>query len=214
MGKGQELYKKAKTLIPGGTMLLSKRPEMFLPEQWPAYFSKAKGCKVWDLDGKEFIDVSIMGIGTNILGYGHEEVDEAVMRTVKEGNVSTFNCAEEVELAEKLISLHPWTDMVRYTRGGGEAVAVAVRIARAYTGKTNIICTGYHGFHDWYLANKQAPEEFRRYDAFVGDNFDAVPPQLAETTIPCRFGDIESLQKAIDYCMNNGELAAIAALDS
>ena len=80
MGKGQELYKKAKRLIPGGTMLLSKRPEMFLPDQWPSYFSKAKGCKVWDLDGKEYTDVSIMGIGTNTLGYGHEEVDDAVFR--------------------------------------------------------------------------------------------------------------------------------------
>ena len=99
MGKGQELYKKAKRLIPGGTMLLSKRPEMFLPDQWPSYFSKAKGCKVWDLDGKEYTDVSIMGIGTNTLGYGHEEVDDAVFRVVRDGNMSTFCCPEEVELA-------------------------------------------------------------------------------------------------------------------
>ena len=95
MGKGQELYKKAKRLIPGGTMLLSKRPEMFLPDQWPSYFSKAKGCKVWDLDGKEYTDVSIMGIGTNTLGYGHEEVDDAVFRVVRDGNMSTFCCPEE-----------------------------------------------------------------------------------------------------------------------
>ena len=88
MGKGQELYKKAKRLIPGGTMLLSKRPEMFLPEQWPVYFSRAKGCKVWDLDGREYIDVSIMGIGTNILGYGNDEVDAAVMETVKNLSLS------------------------------------------------------------------------------------------------------------------------------
>lgn len=108
MGKGQELYKKAKRLIPGGTMLLSKRPEMFLPDQWPSYFSKAKGCKVWDLDGKEYTDVSIMGIGTNTLGYGHEEVDDAVFRVVRDGNMSTFCCPEEVELAEKLIELNPW----------------------------------------------------------------------------------------------------------
>ena len=107
MGKGQDLYKKAKKLIPGGTMLLSKRPEMFLPDQWPSYFSKAKGCKVWDLDGKEYTDVSIMGIGTNTLGYGNEEVDEAVMKVVKDGNMSTFNCPEEVYLAEKLIEMNP-----------------------------------------------------------------------------------------------------------
>ena len=84
MGKGQVLYKRAKTLIPGGTMLLSKRPEMFLPELWPSYFSKAKGCSVWDLEGKELIDMSIMGIGTNTLGYGNDIVDAAVMATIRE----------------------------------------------------------------------------------------------------------------------------------
>ena len=101
MRKGQELYEKAKKLIPGGTMLLSKRPEMFLPDHWPSYFSKAKGCKVWDLDGRELIDMSIMGIGTNSLGYGNDEVDAAVLETVKKGNMSSLNCPEEVYLAEK-----------------------------------------------------------------------------------------------------------------
>ena len=96
MGTGQDLYKKAKQLIPGGTMLLSKRPEMFLPDQWPSYFSEAKGCMVTDLDGKKYLDMSIMGIGTNTLGYGHEEVDAAVMETVRKGNMSTLSCPEEV----------------------------------------------------------------------------------------------------------------------
>ena len=82
-GKGQRLYKKAKQIIPGGTMLLSKRPEMFLPEKWPSYFSKAKGCKVWDLDNNEYIDMSIMGIGTNILGYANPHVDKAVNKCQK-----------------------------------------------------------------------------------------------------------------------------------
>ena len=111
MGTGQKLWKRAKQVIPGGNMLLSKRAEMFLPEQWPAYFSKAKGCKVWDLDGKEYTDMSIMGIGTNILGYGHPVVDAAVQQTVAAGNMSTFNCPEEVYLAEKLVELHPWADI-------------------------------------------------------------------------------------------------------
>jgi glutamate-1-semialdehyde aminotransferase len=131
---GQNLYKKAKTLIPGGTMLLSKRPEMFLPDNWPSYFSKAKGCKVWDLDGKEYTDMCIMGIGTNTLGYGNDEVDNAVIETVKKGNMSTFNCPEEVALAEKLVELNPWADMVRFARSGGEANSIAIRIARAASG--------------------------------------------------------------------------------
>ena len=76
-GKGQKLYQKAKEVIPGGTQLLSKRPEMFLPDLWPAYYSKAKGCRIWDLDGREYIDVSYMGIGSNVLGYANDEVDAA-----------------------------------------------------------------------------------------------------------------------------------------
>ena len=135
MGSGQRLWKRAKKLIPGGNMLLSKRAEMFLPERWPAYFSKSKGCTVWDLDGAKYTDMSIMGIGTNILGYGHPEVDEAVKETVTNGNMSTLNCPEEVFLAENLIKIHPWADMVRYARTGGEANAVAIRIARAASKK-------------------------------------------------------------------------------
>ncbi|MEY3501422.1 MAG: hypothetical protein RL308_3095, partial [Bacteroidota bacterium] len=152
MGKGQDLYNKAKTLIPGGTMLLSKRPEMFLPDQWPAYFSKAKGCEVWDLDGNKLVDMCIMGIGTNTLGYGNEEVDEAVMQTVKSGNMSTLNCPEEVYLAEKLMEINPWADMVRFARSGGEANAISIRIARAASGRDNVAICGYHGWHDWYIS--------------------------------------------------------------
>ena len=141
MKKGPKLYKRAKEIIPGGNMLLSKRPEMFLPEIWPSYFSKAKGCKVWDMDGTEYVDMSIMGIGTNILGYGHEEVDKAVDEVIKKGNMSTLNCPEEVYLAERLIEINPWSDMVRLARTGGEANAIAIRIARAASGKDNVaIC--------------------------------------------------------------------------
>ena len=103
MGKGQDLYKKAKQMIPGGTMLLSKRPEQLLPENWPSYFSKSKGCEVWDLDGNHYYDCFLMGVGTNTLGYANDEVDEAVMKVVKDGNLTTFNCPEEVYLAERMI---------------------------------------------------------------------------------------------------------------
>ena len=152
LGKGQKLWKRAKKVIPGGNMVLSKRAEMFLPEKWPAYFSRAKGCRVWDLDGNEYIDMSTMGIGTNILGYGHPEVDEAVGKVVEQGNMSTFNCPEEVYLAERLVELHPWASMVRFARTGGEANAIAIRIARAAAGKDKVAICGYHGWHDWYLA--------------------------------------------------------------
>ena len=104
MTKAQSLWKRAKNVIPGGNMLLSKRAEMFLPDHWPTYFKKTKGCLVWDIDGNKYTDMSIMGIGTNILGYSNREVDRRVRKTVRDGNMSTFNCPEEVYLAEKLLN--------------------------------------------------------------------------------------------------------------
>ncbi|MES2092058.1 MAG: aminotransferase class III, partial [Pseudomonadota bacterium] len=94
--QGVALYNHAKTLIPGGTQLLSKRPEMFAPDVWPAYYSKAKGCRVWDLDGREFIDMSIMAVGACILGYADDEVDDAVVGALRNGVNSSLNCPEEV----------------------------------------------------------------------------------------------------------------------
>jgi len=194
MGKGQELYKKAKGVIPGGNMLLSKRAEMFLPDQWPAYFSKAKGCRVWDLDGREYIDMSIMGIGTNTLGYGHPEVDEAVQRTIEAGNMSTFNCPEEVYLAEKLISLHPWAAMVRLTRSGGEANAVAIRIARAASGRDKIAFCGYHGWHDWYLAANLGDDKILAGHLLPGLAPNGVPSNLKNTIFPFNYNCFKELE--------------------
>jgi glutamate-1-semialdehyde 2,1-aminomutase len=192
-GKGQKLYRKAKTLIPGGTMLLSKRPEMFLPENWPAYFSKAKGSKVWDLDGKEYIDMSIMGIGTNTLGYGNEDVDAAVLDTVQKGNMSTLNCPEEVLLAEKLIEINPWADMVRFARSGGEANAIAIRTARAASGKDKVAICGYHGWHDWYLsANLNEDDELAAHH-LSGLSTSGVPSNLKNLTHSFRYNHFEEL---------------------
>jgi glutamate-1-semialdehyde 2,1-aminomutase len=198
MGKGQELYKKAKTLIPGGTMLLSKRPEMFLPEHWPAYFSKSKGCKVWDLDGKELTDMSIMGIGTNTLGYGNEEVDAAVMETVRRGNMSTLNCPEEVYLAEKLIELNPWADMVRFARSGGEANSIAIRIARAASGKDNVAICGYHGWHDWYLSANHNGEDDLSGHLIPGLSPMGVPKNLKNTVFPFHYNNYEELLSIVE----------------
>jgi glutamate-1-semialdehyde 2,1-aminomutase len=149
---GQNLYRKARRIIPGGTQLLSKRPEMFLPEQWPSYYSKAKGAEVWDLDGRKYVDMSYMGIGACTLGYADPDVDKAVHAAIDSGSMTTLNCPEEVELAELLCELHPWAERVRYARCGGEAMAAAVRVARASTGRDRIAFCGYHGWHDWYLA--------------------------------------------------------------
>lgn len=198
MGSGQELYKKAKKLIPGGTMLLSKRPEMFLPEHWPSYFSKAKGCKVWDLDGKELIDMCIMGIGTNTLGYGNDEVDNAVMETIKKGNMSTLSCPEEVYLAEKLVEINPWSDMVRFARSGGEANAIAVRIARAASGKDNVAICGYHGWHDWYLsANLNGGDDLSGH-LIPGLSPNGVPKSLKNSVHPFHYNNYPELADLVE----------------
>ena len=198
MGTGQKLWIRAKRVIPGGNMLLSKRAEMFLPEQWPAYFSKAKGCKVWDLDGREIIDMSIMGIGTNTLGYGHPDVDDAVRGTIDAGNMSTLNCPEEVYLAEKLIELHPWADMVRFARSGGEANAIAIRIARAAAGRSKVAFCGYHGWHDWYLAANLGDEKNLAGHLLPGLEPKGVPESLRGTVFPFNYNNFNELEALVN----------------
>ena len=198
MRKGQKLYKKAKKIIPGGTMLLSKRPEMFLPENWPSYFSKAKGCKVWDLDGKELLDMSIMGIGTNSLGYGNDEVDSAVIETVKKGNMSSLNCPQEVFLAEKLIEMNPWADMVRFARSGGEANSIAIRIARAASGKDNVAICGYHGWHDWYLSVNHNENDDLSGHLLPGLSPKGVPKNLKNSVFPFKYNNYEELLNIVE----------------
>src|SRR5207248_7700250 len=136
--KGQALYRRAKQRIPGGTQLLSKRPELYLPEQWPSYFARARGVEVTDVDGNTYVDMSMMAIGACVLGYADPDVDAAVKAAIDAGSASTLNAPEEIELAELLCELHPWADMVRYARAGGEAMMIAVRIARAKTGKDKV----------------------------------------------------------------------------
>ena len=198
MSTGQKLYKRAKRIIPGGTMLLSKRPEMFLPDLWPSYYSKAKGCHVWDLDSNKFLDLSIMGIGTNILGYANDEIDVSVQETIKKSNMSTFNCPEEVYLAEKLIDMHQWADMARFARSGGEANSIAIRIARAASGKDNVAICGYHGWHDWYLStNLGASGKGLDEHLLPGLDPAGVPSNLRNTTFPFKYNDFQSLEKIV-----------------
>lgn len=198
MGTGQKLWKRAKQVIPGGNMLLSKRAEMFLPEQWPAYFSKAKGCKVWDMDGNVYTDMFIMGIGTNILGYGNQEVDDAVRSTVDAGNMSTFNCPEELYLVEKLIAMHPWAHMGRLARSGGEANAVAIRIARAASGKDNVAICGYHGWHDWYLSANLGNDASLDGHLLPGLQPNGVPRNLKDTVFPFNYNNYEQLESLVN----------------
>jgi glutamate-1-semialdehyde 2,1-aminomutase len=205
MNSGQKLWKRAQYVIPGGNMLLSKRPDQFLPELWPAYFSKAHGCTVWDLDDNALTDMSIMGIGTNTLGYGHPEVDAAVAKTVRDGNMSTLNCPEEVYLAERLVAMHPWAEMARFARTGGEANAIAIRIARAATGKSKVAICGYHGWHDWYLAANLGTENTLAGHLLPGLEPNGVPENLRGSVLTFNYNRIDELEALI----STNELGAI-----
>ncbi|MDC1120393.1 aminotransferase class III-fold pyridoxal phosphate-dependent enzyme [Alphaproteobacteria bacterium] len=196
--RGAILWDKAKSIIPGGNQLLSKRAEQFLPDLWPAYYKKAKGCKVQDLDGNWYRDFSIMGIGTCSLGYANDEINSAVIDAIENGSMATLNCYEEVELAEKLLALHSWAGGVRFTRSGGEACSIAVRIARAYTQKDIILFSGYHGWHDWYLATNIGDPRNLEGQLLPGLDPNGVPSQLFETVFPFREGDKKSFDAYIE----------------
>jgi len=195
--KGIALWKRAKKLIPGGNQLLSKRSEMFLPEKWPSYYKKAKGCRIWDLDGNTYLDFSIMGIGACTLGYADPDVDKAVKKAIDAGSMSTLNSPEEVELTELLTKLHPWADMARYARTGGEAMAIAIRIARAASGEDKVAFCGYHGWSDWYLATNLAYNKNLDGHLLPGLAPRGVPRGLRETTIPFHYNNIEELKKIV-----------------
>lgn len=150
--KTQLLYRHAKERIPGGVQLLSKRPEMFAPDKWPGYAVRAKGCKVEDCDGNVYYDMTTNGIGACMLGYADSDVNDAVIKRIENGAMTSLNAPEEVELADRLCEIHDWADSVRFGRTGGEACAIAIRIARAATGKNIVAISGYHGWCDWYLA--------------------------------------------------------------
>ena len=198
MNNGQKLWKRAKKIIPNGNMLLSKNSDSFLPNFWPSYFKKTKGCYVWCLDNKKYLDMSIMGIGTNILGYSNDYIDKAVIKVVQNGNLSTLNAPEEVFLAEKILELNPWAAMVKFTRSGGEANAVAIRIARAATNKQEIAICGYHGWHDWYLSANLKNKNNLDDHLFPNVMIKGVNSRLKNTVHPFKYNDIESLTSVLE----------------
>lgn len=197
IGKGQRLWKQSKNIIAGGNMLFSKRPDTFLPDLWPSYFKKTKGCIVTDLDNRKYYDLSTMSVGTNSLGYSNSKVDNAVRKVINDGNISTLNCPEEVYLAKKLIKLHTWAKKVRFARTGGEANSIAIRLARASTKKTNIAFCGYHGWHDWYLAANIKSKKNLSNHLLKGLNIEGVPKQLKNTIYSFKYNDFDYLTKLV-----------------
>ena len=201
------MQERAKQRIPGMTQLLSKRPDMFSSGVWPGYYARAKGVEVWDLDGNQYIDMSIGGIGANILGYADPDVNAAVCAVIESGSSCSLNCPEEIELADILCELHPWAEKARFARSGGESMTIAVRIARAYTGKDKIAFCGYHGWHDWYLSANLGTENALGEHLLPGLSPVGVPKGLTGTALPFRYNHLEELEAIVRG--NKGDLAAI-----
>ena len=197
MNKNKLHWQLAKKLIPTGNMFLSKNPSRFIDKIWPTYFYKSKGCEVWDLDKKKYFDMSLMAVGTNILGYGNKKVDNKVSDVIKKGNLTTLNCPEEVLLAKKLIKMHPWSDMARFAKTGGEANAISVRLARAYTKKEIVLICGYHGWHDWYLAANLESKNKLDTHLFKDLKFAGVPNSLKGLTKTFNYNNYKQFEKII-----------------
>ena len=195
--KGQKFLTKAKKIIPGGNQLLSKRSEMFLPKLWPSYYKKAKGCSLWDLDDKHYYDFCGMGVTSCILGYADTFVNKEVIKAINTGSMSTLNTTEEYDLAKILIRIHKWASMCKFTKAGGEACAVAVRIARAYSGKDQVAICGYHGWHDWYLALNIADPTSLDTQLLPGLKTIGVPKSLSGSANHFFFNDKKSFDDMI-----------------
>tara|TARA_Y100000817_G_C16851940_1_gene542396 strand:- start:873 stop:2180 length:1308 start_codon:yes stop_codon:yes gene_type:complete len=203
MNKGQKLLKKAKKIIPGGNQLLSKRSELFLPGFWPAYYKKAKGCKVWDLNNKVYYDFAGMGVTACVLGYSNNEVNKSLINGLKNGSMCTLNATEEVDLARELLNIHKWSGMAKFCKSGGEACMVAIRIARAFTNKNNIAFCGYHGWHDWYLATNMSNSKNLDKQLLPGLKTKGVSDTFKNSIKPFMYNDIESLKKIFKKKNNN-----------
>lgn len=206
VARSMEIYQHAVERIPGGTQLISRRPSRFAYGVSPIYAERAKGAHLWDVDGNEYVDW-VSGILAIILGYADEVVDGAVIEQIRKGSIYSINHELEVELAEELIATIPSAEMVRYAKGGGDACAMAVRIARGVTGRDRVLFCGYHGWHDWYIAANLARGESLDEHLFPGIEPIGVPAALKGTALPFRYGDLDLLGHLLEKY--RGEVACI-----
>lgn len=196
MSRNKILWKQSKKIILGGNSFFSKNPENY-SNDWPAYFDRAKGCYIWSIDNKKYIDFSYMGIGTNILGYSNSEIDNHVKKIIDKGTMSTLNCIEEVKLSEKLIEMHKWSSMCKFTRTGAEASAVAIRVGRIYSKKNKIAICGYHGWHDWYLSVNLKGKQKLDTHLLKNLNVEGVDKNLKNSAVSFNHNDLDSFKNVV-----------------
>ena len=203
MNKGQKLLIEPKKIIPGGNQLLSKRSELFLPGYWPAYYKKAKGCKIWDLNNKMYYDFAGMGVTSCVLGYADDDLNKSIIDGLKKGSMTTLNATEEIDLAKELLKIHKWAGMAKFCKSGGEACMVAIRIARAFSKKQNIAFCGYHGWHDWYLATNLNNSSNLDKQLLPGLKTEGVSKTFKGSIKPFTYNDINSFKKLFENKKND-----------
>lgn len=196
MNENKKIWERSKKVILKGNSLFSKNPENY-SKDWPVYFDRAKGCNIWSINKKKYTDFSYMGIGTNILGYSNSKIDNYVKKIINKGTMSTLNCVEEVSLSQKLIKMHPWSSMCKFTRTGAEASAVAIRIGRIYSRKNKIAICGYHGWHDWYLSVNLKGKKKLDTHLFKNLNIDGVDKNLKNSSVAFKHNNLNSFKNMI-----------------
>ncbi len=190
--KSEALLERARKVIPGCAQTFSKSYTQYVRGTAPMFLQRGKGCRVWDVDGHEYVDY-VQGLLPNILGYAHPEVNEAAIAQLAEGNSFSMPHPVEVELAERLTRLIPCAEMVRFGKNGSDATAGAVRAARAKTGRERIACSGYHGWQDWFIGTTTRNA--------------GVPGAVRELTHPFAYNDLDALEKIL--ATHAGEFAAV-----
>ncbi|MGA2965007.1 MAG: aminotransferase class III-fold pyridoxal phosphate-dependent enzyme, partial [Terriglobales bacterium] len=190
--KSKAWLERARKVIPGAAQTFSKGADQHVRGVAPIFLARGKGCRVWDVDGNEYIDY-IQGLLPNILGYAHDEVNAAVAAQLAQGHSFSLPHPLEVELAERLTRLIPCAEMVRFGKNGSDATSGAVRAARALTGRERIACCGYHGWQDWFIGSTTRHA--------------GVPGAVRALTHPFPYNDLGSLQKLLHE--HQGEFAAV-----
>ncbi len=178
-----DILRRAELRIPAQTQTLAKGPGQHVRGVAPVYAQRAKGAHIWDVDGNRYLDYT-MAVGPLLLGYGHEVVDKAIEKQLRDGITFSLMHPLEVEVAELLNTVIPNAEMVRYSKTGCDVTSAAIRLARAYTGKSTVLCCGYHGWHDWFVGTT---------DRNMG-----IPQSTRDLTYTFEYNNIESLHRAID----------------
>ena len=204
--KSMKTYSRASQIIPGKTQLASRRASSYASGVSPVYAQSSSGSKFIDIDGNTYLDWK-NAYGAIILGHSNPIVNNAVKNQIDQGSLFTINSDLEVKLAEILIENIPSAEMVRYTKGGGEACALAARIARGTTGKDKILFSGYHGWHDWYQAANFLADPITGGYPVTGVEPIGVPKSLKGSAIPFAHEDIYMVKNLLNQHKN--EIAAI-----